>query len=248
MNGFPTKSASSPPRHHTGGRGVIQPLCIGLIFLLLPLAVQLLDGQSYFLKISAFIGAMQAREYGMLLTVLIYLVVGGLFISMGGPRLWVSAGAGAVFNPWLGTIVALGASLLGAAALFQAGWWFLSPGKWPFLEKRLGRYRLTFQQKAFLWVLYARLFPFSNSTVVSLFSGYCKIGFIPYLTGSLIGFIPLTVIMCLFGSGSTSGRMFHFILGFGLIILLHIATLFIKKWFPMGTPQRSVRRSDDHHC
>ena len=232
MNSGSTESASCTSRHDGGGRALIQPLCIGLFFLLLSLMIHLLNGQAYFLKINAFIGEMQAREHGIVEAVLIYLAAGAIFISMGGPRLWVSAGAGAVFDPWLGTAVALGASLLGASVLFLVGWWFLSPGKWPFLERRLGRYRHAFQKKAFLWVLYARLFPFSNSTVVSLFSGYCKVGFIPYLAGSFIGFIPLTVIMCLFGSGSTSGRMFHFVLGFGFITLLYILTLIFKKWFP----------------
>ncbi|GAB6146989.1 hypothetical protein JCM12294_44320 [Desulfocicer niacini] len=226
----------------------MQPLCIGLMFLLLPLMVQLLDLHAFIIKINAFTEALETRPFGILLASVVYLLTGGVLISFGVPRLWISAGAGVIFNPWLGTAVALGASLLGAAVLFLVGWWFLSPGKWSFLEKRLGRYRQAFQQKAFLWVLYARLFPFSNSTVVSLFSGYCRVGLFPYLAGSLIGFTPLTIIMCLFGSGGTGGRTLHLILGFVLIILLHLFTLILKKWLPMAAPHCSPRRSDDGSC
>ena len=245
MNSYSRESEISPALHPAGARAMVQPLCIGLMFLLLPLMVQLLDLHTFFVKINAFTGALEERPFGMLLAMLVYLLAGGLLISLGVPRLWISAGAGAIFNPWLGTVVALGASLLGAAALFQVGWWFLSPGKWSFLEKRLGRYRQAFQHKAFLWVLYARLFPFSNSTVVSLFSGYCKIGFLPYLAGSLMGFTPLTMVMCLFGSGGTGGRTFHLILGFGLILMLHLITLILKKWLPMAASESSLRRRDN---
>jgi len=210
--------------------------------------VQLLDLQAFILKINTFTEGLEARPFGLILASVAYLLTGGLLISLGVPRLWISAGAGAIFNPWIGTAVALGASLLGAAVLFQVGWWFLSPGKWSFLEKRLGRYRRAFQKKAFLWVLYARLFPFSNSTVVSLFSGYCRIGFFPYLGASLVGFTPLTIIMCLFGSGGAGGRTFHLILGFVLIIVLHLFTLILKKWLPMAASGCSKRRRDEHSC
>jgi len=250
MNRCPPESEICDSPHKHGGNHLILPLCIGLFFLLLPLIVQTLDGHAYFLKISDFIRSIQDRSHGTLLAILIYLVAGGLFISMGVPRLWISAGAGAIFNPWLGTAVALGASLVGAATLFLVGRRFLSPGRWEFLENRLGRYRTAFQQRAFLWVLYARLFPLSNSTVVSLFSGYCKIGFVPYLAGSLIGFTPLTIIMCLFGSGAThgNGRIFNFLLGFILIALLHLLTLALKRFLPTAPPQDSTRRNDDHRC
>ncbi|WP_212637966.1 TVP38/TMEM64 family protein [Desulfocicer vacuolatum] len=80
-----------------------------------------MDGGTYFLRISDFIGSIQNRKYGTPLAMLLYLLAGGLFICMGIPRLWISAGAGAVFNPWLGTVVGLGASLLGAAALSLVG-------------------------------------------------------------------------------------------------------------------------------
>lgn len=239
MNRCPPESDLCAPQHDHGSRRLIQPLCIGLIFLLLPLLVQSLDGHAFFLKISDVIGSIQNRAYGTPLAMLVYLLVGGLFISLGVPRLWISAGAGAIFNPWLGTVIAMGASLVGAATLFQVGRRFLSLGRWEFLENRLGKYRSAFQQRAFLWVLYARLFPLSNSTLVSLFSGYCKIGFVPYLTGSLLGFTPLTIIMCLFGSGSThdNGKTFYFILGFILIALLHLLTLILKKVLPMTAPK-----------
>lgn len=238
MNSCPPEPDTCNVNHDNGYRGLIQLLFIGLFFLLLPLIVQALDGQAYFLKISSLIGSIQEQEYGTLLAMLAYLMIGGVFIGIGVPRLWISAGAGAVFNPWLGTVVALGASLIGAATLFLVGGMFFAPGRWTFPENRLGRYRCAFQQRAFLWVLYARLFPFSNSTILSLFSGYCKIGFIPYMAGSLIGFTPLTIIMCLFGSGAIhgTGRTFYIFMGFILIGLLHILTLILKKWLPMAAP------------
>lgn len=247
MTNLPSEADIYNTPHGNGYRGLIKLLCIGVFFLLLPVIVRLLGGQAYFLKISRIIGSIREREYGTLLAILAYLMVGGGLISIGIPRLWISAGAGAIFNPWLGTGVALGAFMIGATTLFMVGGIFFTPGRWTFPENRLGRYRCAFQQRAFLWVLYARLFPFSNSTIISLFSGYCKIRFIPYIAGSLIGATPLTITMCLFGSGAIhgTGRTFYIFMGFILIGLLHILTLIVKKWFPMATLLTPTRKDNE---
>lgn len=219
--------------HHgsmnTGMRQLIQPLIIALILLLIPVAVRFMDGQSLFSGFVEAIGAFQKAHESLWSGAAIYLLAGGVCVAVGVPRLWVSAGAGALFNPWLGTGVALGASMMGAVILFQVGWWFLSPAKWRFLENRLGSFRSHFQERAFVWVLYARLFPLSNSTIISLFSGYCRVNFFSYFWASVIGFLPLTVAMCLFGGGSAGGRWLYFIVGFAVIAALHILTGWFAK-------------------
>ena len=122
------------------------------------------------------------------------------------------------------------------------------PGEMVFSGKTIGAISTGVSTKSIFVGSLCTAVSFSNSTVVSLFSGYCRVGLFPYLAGSLIGFTPLTIIMCLFGSGGTGGRTLHLILGFVLIILLHLFTLILKKWLPMAAPHCSPRRSDDGSC
>lgn len=241
---FPSKTGSIIIQpDDTTARALLQPLLIGLILLLLPLIFQSFNAHSYFQKTCSLIQSIQADNHGTELAVVIYLLAGGLLISLGIPRLWISAGAGAIFSPLLGTAIALASSLMGAAILYQTGRCLLSRRRHLFLEKRLGRYQRHFQQRAFIWVLYARLFPFSNSTIVSLFSGYSRIDFSQYLAGSLIGFTPLTIVMCLFGSGGTQGKTLHLLTGFGLIALLHLLMVTVKKRLSMS--ENTYRKNND---
>ena len=238
-----TDTSLSNTRTNSRFQGLLQPLGIGLFLILMPMVIRFLDGEALLLWAGSTLASIESHPHGVLFSAVIYFLVGGGLIGIGVPRLWVSAGAGAVFTPFPGTLVALGASLLGASALFMVARKFLSSAKWPFLEKRLGSCRRAFQSKAFIWVLYARLFPFSNSTTVSLFCGYCKIDFISYLAGSLIGFFPLTLIVCLFGGGCVSAKRSYLVLGVILIVLLHLLTRLTKTRLHISNSSNTEKRT-----
>jgi uncharacterized membrane protein YdjX (TVP38/TMEM64 family) len=170
-------------------------------------------------------GIMQNRfaAYGL------FILTAGLLIGIGFPRLWVSSIAGAAFGAATGIVLSMIASAVGAVMVFQAGR-FLLPER---LKKRLQRSLFGFsdviKNHTFSFVLYARLFPFSNSTVVSLLSGACRADFMQFVVASLIGFLPLTIAFCLVGNGSAKLQGWPIFLGFGLMILFYIATGMLRK-------------------
>jgi uncharacterized membrane protein YdjX (TVP38/TMEM64 family) len=155
----------------------------------------------------------------------------GLLIGIGFPRLWVSSIAGGIFGVTAGIALSLTASVFGAAIVFQAGR-FLLPGR---LKARLNRALFGLadlvKNHTFSFVLYARLFPFSNSTAVSLFSGACRADFIQFVVASLVGFLPLTIAFCLVGNGSAKLQGWPIFLGFGLMILFYATTAIFRKFF-----------------
>ena len=142
-----------------------------------------------------------------------FVLIGSMLIALGVPRLWASAVGGAIYGAVLGTLLSIPASLFGAAILYYAGRFLLAR----VVERQAGEKR-RFQDNAFWWVLYMRLFPFSNSTLMSLFCGSCKVPFRAFLLGSLLGFAPLAVAFATFGSGGIKGNACQ--IGFATLTLV----------------------------
>jgi uncharacterized membrane protein YdjX (TVP38/TMEM64 family) len=163
---------------------------------------------------------------------LIFILLGGGLIAVGVPRLWASAAAGVVYGAFMGTMLSLVASLLGASILYAAGRFMLAA----VVERRIGDtlkvWKLRFRENAFWWVLYGRFFPFSNSTAMSLLCGGCRVPFIPYMTGSLIGFVPLAIVFAAYGSGGVKGNLWQIGFATVLLILSLFSRRLMNKWFP----------------
>jgi uncharacterized membrane protein YdjX (TVP38/TMEM64 family) len=169
---------------------------------------------------------------GYVLSGLIFTLAGGGLIALGVPRLWASAVGGIIYGAFLGSILSTLASLFGASALYLAGKSILAA----VVERRVGdkarMWRARFQEIAFWWVLYGRLFPFSNSTVMSLLCGSCNVPFIPFMMGSLLGFVPLAVAFATYGSGGVKGNIWQIGFATMLLVLSIFLRSFLKRWFP----------------
>ncbi len=151
-----------------------------------------------------------------------FVVATGLLISLGLPRIWVSALGGAVYGAVLGSILSLFSAAIGATVLFFAGYTFLGSAVQRRMRGRMVRFVERINMEAFWWVLYLRLFPFGNSTAQSLFFGSLRVPFPDYLAASVIGFIPLTVVFAMFGSGGVKGNFTQIWLGLGLIVVVGV--------------------------
>jgi uncharacterized membrane protein YdjX (TVP38/TMEM64 family) len=169
---------------------------------------------------------------GYVLSGLIFTLAGGGLTVFFLPRLWLSAVGGIIYGALIGTLLSLLATLFGAAVLHVAGKYIFAA----VVERRLGDkvnlWKVRFQENAFWWVLYGRLFPISNSTLMSLICGSCKVRFLPFLWGSALGFIPLTVVFATYGSGGVKGNVWQ--IGFATMLLIFSIYLrsFLKRWFP----------------
>jgi uncharacterized membrane protein YdjX (TVP38/TMEM64 family) len=152
-------------------------------------------------------------------------------IALGFPRIWASAVGGGIYGAIMGSILSILASLFGASLLYLAGKTTLAAIVERRAGDRFGVWKVRLQENAFWWVLYGRLFPFSNSTVMSLLSGSCNVPFIPYVLGSLLGFVPLAVVFATYWSGGIKGNMFQ--IGFATVLLI-VSIFFrslMKRWF-----------------
>jgi len=178
---------------------------------------------------------------------LLFVVIFSLLIGVGLPRLWVSAIAGAFFGTLWGTLLALAATLVGAAIVYWIGQAVMAGMVRRRMGSRLALWRARFEANAFWWVLYMRLFPLSNATMAGLLCGACRIPFRAYLAGSLLGFIPLTVVFAVFGSGGVRGNFYQVALGSILLATVVGGRKFLarfipplKRLVPKGHPQPNI--------
>ncbi len=160
---------------------------------------------------------------GRLISVFAFVLAGGGIIALGVPRLWASAVGGIVYGAVTGSLLSILASLLGASIVYCTGRFLLAQVVERRMGSRLEYWRKRLEENAFWWVLYGRLFPFSNSTLMSLFCGSCKVPFVSYVQGSLLGFMPLAVVFAAFGSGGLEGNLKQ--VGFAVLVLAAIIIL-----------------------
>ncbi len=167
---------------------------------------------------------------------LLFILCGGAAITLGMPRIWIAALGGAVYGAVLGSVLALFAALIGAAIVYHVGRFFLRDVVNRRVGGRLEVWRDRFRENGFWWVLYGRLFPFSNSTAKSLLCGSCEVPFLPYLAASFLGFIPHTLIFAVFGSGGAKASLPQIVLGFCLMLLVFFSRSFLQRVFPVQRP------------
>lgn len=169
---------------------------------------------------------------GLLFSALLFTLIWGGLIAAGIPRLWASAVGGIIYGAVMGTLLSLFASLLGASILYGAGKSILAG----VVERRVGGtlriWQTRFQENAFWWVLYGRLFPCSNSTLMSLLCGSCRVSFQAFTLGSLVGFIPLAVVFATFGSGGVKGNLLQIGIAMMLLVLSVFSRKLLDSWFP----------------
>ncbi len=133
---------------------------------------------------------------------------GALLTAAGLPRQFVAFAGGYVFGAWLGGGLSLLAQMLGCvldyvAAHGVAGAWArrrLAKGGWLVHAHR----RLV--ARPFSVTLTLRLLPVSNNMLLNLLAGVAGVRPAPFLAGTLIGYLPQTIIFALLGSGVQVGR------------------------------------------
>ncbi len=206
---------------------LFQFIFVGFLFLGLALFLQQSlgsDTRDWLLELRELLQG-SGTNGGLWTSSAIFVIISGAAISLGVPRLWVSGAAGALYGVLLGIVVATVASMIGALTVYLAGRRLLGAVVKRRFKGQFIMWRERFQQNAFWWVLYVRLFPLSNSTLTNLLCGSCRVPLRDYLWASFIGFLPLTFVFAAFGSGGIKGNLNQVLLGLCLLLTAIIIRL-----------------------
>ena len=151
--------------------------------------------------------------------------------SLGLPRIWICAIAGAVYGAHLGIWISQGVTLIAATANFFVGRWLLHD----LIQRRLSpRFKIWYDRysdNGFFWVLNIRLFPLGNATILNLVSGASEMKYVEFIGASFIGFLPLTIIFALFGSSSSKNKPIQLIVGTVLFLVFLGGRRVYQKYF-----------------
>ena len=167
---------------------------------------------------------------GRLRSFLIFLFLGGALVGFGLPRMWLSFVAGAIYGSLLGTGLALVATMGGAMITYIQGRSLMGSLLRRRLGKRFEKWTRRFQRNAVMAMISLRLLPLTNATLTSLIAGACRVPVGAYLLGNLIGFIPLTVVAALTGSGAAKANNYQLIIGIvGFVIVALIQWMWTRR-------------------
>ena len=157
---------------------------------------------------------------------LLFVAVAGLVTAVAVPRHIVSFLGGYAFGFGLGSALALAGTGIGCALTF---FYARLVGR-PLLSARLGarvrRIDDFLSANPFSMTLLIRLLPVGNNFATSLAAGVSGVPARPFLLGSLLGYLPQTMVFALAGSGVDLGAS----LRIGLAALLFVVSGAIGTW------------------
>lgn len=155
----------------------------------------------------------------------VFTLAGSGFIAIGFPRTIFCVMAGMLYNLWLGILIGQLAAIGGAYVTF-----FLS-GKMarPFFQKKVTRH-LRFINKLshynpIVFVALLRQAPVPGLVTNSI-CGIININPLSFLSGSFIGFLPQSVIFCLFGGSVNENFIPYVSIAFILFLVMLISVKF----------------------
>lgn len=165
---------------------------------------------------------------------LMFLLMGALFTAIGLPRQVIAFLGGYAFNIALGTLLGALAALLGCAVSFAYARFF---GK-DFVRARLGararRFDGFIRDHPFSMTVLIRLLPVGSNLLTNLAAGISSIRPTPFFAGTLLGYVPQTLVFALVGSGVHIAPMTKLILAIGLFVVSSVLGVYLYQHFRRG--------------
>jgi uncharacterized membrane protein YdjX (TVP38/TMEM64 family) len=157
---------------------------------------------------------------------LLFLAVGGFATAVAVPRHIISFLGGYAFGFGLGGALAVAATEIGCVLDF---FYARVVGR-PLLSARMGarvrRIEAFLAANPFAMTLLVRLLPVGNNFATSLTAGVSRVPARPFLLGSLLGYIPQTMVFALAGSGIEMGARYRI----ALAVLFFVVSGAIGIW------------------
>jgi len=152
----------------------------------------------------------------------LFILLAGVGTVMGVPRLLVSAISGFVFEMFPALLIALSSTMVGCIISFYYARFMGRSIIQDLLSLRMKNFESLLIKHDFLASIGVRALPISNNSIVNLLAGVTGVRPLHYFAGSAIGYLPLTIVFVLVGSGiqqDLSGRVFLSLALYLLIVI-----------------------------
>lgn len=182
-------STERPSAFHRAWPWFLAAILVGLVCLAIPW-----DRLPSAEEAAAWLRPHRDAWYAIPVSLLAFVVLGCLFV----PVLGMSAVAGVVFGPWLGSACALVGSLLCAAVGFALGRWKRDAVVRRFGE-RMRRFDRNLGRNGVVAVYLVRKIP-APFLIVNMMIGASRVRFVDFMIGTLLGMGVLVVILATAGA------------------------------------------------
>lgn len=150
---------------------------------------------------------------------LLFVLCAALFTSVGVPRQMVGVLGGYAFGFALGTPLALAGTLTSCIATFYYSRFFGRSFVNRKFGKRVAKLNAIISGNTFSTALIIRLLPVGNNLITNLLAGVSNANPAGFFLGSLLGYIPQTVVFTLLGSGVHVSPVWRTVLSLALFLL-----------------------------
>lgn len=156
----------------------------------------------------------------------LFLLVGAVVVALGIPRQAVSFAAGYAFGLGMGTGLAMLATLLGSVACFYYARFIGRDALTRRFPDKIGRIDAFLAGNELTMAVILRLSPVSNNLVANVAAGVSGVRMVPFFMGSLVGYLPQTLVFALAGAGFELDKT----LSWSLSALLFVLSTVLGMW------------------
>lgn len=165
---------------------------------------------------------------------LLFLLMGGVFTAIGLPRQIIAFLGGYAFSVGLGTLLGTLAALLGCMLSFAYARLFGRGLLRDRLGDRAGRFDRFIHDHPFSMTILVRLLPVGNNLLTNLAAGISSIRPAHFFFGTLLGYLPQTLVFALVGSGVQIAQTLKLALAIGLFLISGALGTYLYRHFRHG--------------
>ena len=165
---------------------------------------------------------------------LLFLLMGGLFTAIGLPRQIIAFLGGYAFSIGLGTLLGALAALLGSMLSFAYARLLGKGLLRARLGERAGRFDRFIHDHPFAMTVLVRLLPVGNNLLTNLAAGISSIRPVHFFAGTLLGYLPQTLVFALVGSGVHIAPALKLALAIGLFLISGALGAYLYRHFRHG--------------
>lgn len=159
----------------------------------------------------------------------LFLMVGAVVVAVGIPRQAVSFAAGYAFGLGVGVGLAMLATLVGSVACFYYARFIGREALTRRFPEKIGKIDAFLSGNEMTMAIILRLSPVSNNLAANVAAGVSGVRMVPFFIGSLVGYLPQTVVFALAGAGFELDKTMSWTLSALLFVLSTVLGMWLWR-------------------
>lgn len=157
----------------------------------------------------------------------------------------IAVAGGMAFGMYLGTLYTIIGAVIGATVAFYISRLLGRGSVEKLVRGKMQKFDEGIEKGGFLLILIMRLIPIIPFNVVSYGAGLTRIKYTDYILSTMIGIIPGVLVFTNLGDKALYVRSPEFLLAVGILALMVIASVFLKRRFSFEDLQNKVLHRRD---